>query len=257
MIMQNNPTALPTWASASHRRRALSLALALLIPVAAFADGVSENFDGVTAPALPQGWSATSAAGALSDLPWATRDVGYYNDSAPNAVWIDDFNDYADASLVSPTYDVPATGTTTVTFHHSFTLWAPEDSDLDNGVFNGGVFEISVNGAPFQDIVAAGGQFLMHGYNATLDPSFDNPLAAPPTLDRGVWGGDSGGFVTTKLTLPAGAAGSAVRFRWRLGTAQGGSSHQGNSGWWIDDFSCDQCSTQANDVIFKDGFDGS
>ena len=150
--------------------------------------------------------SARGLLGALSDVPWATRDVGYYNDSAPNAVWIDEFNDYADVSLVSPTYDVPAGSTATVTFHHSYTLWAPEDSELANGVFNGGVFEISVGGAPFQDVAAAGGQFTMHGYDATLDPSFDNPLAAPPALARRVWGGDSQGFVTTKVTLPAAAS---------------------------------------------------
>jgi hypothetical protein len=235
-----------------------ALALALLLPAAAIAAGVSENFDGVSAPALPSGWSATVATGALSDVPWATRDAGYYHGtSAPNAVWIDEFNDYADISLVSPTWYLPATGTATVTFHHSYTLWAPDDSDLANGVFNGGVFEISFNGAPFQDVLAAGGAFVTHGYNATLDPSFANPIAPPPTLNRAVWGSDSGGFVTTKVTLPASAAGKSVQFRWRLGTAQGGSSHDGRSGWWIDDFECDQCSTQLNDIIFEDGFDGS
>lgn len=235
-----------------------TLALALALPVAAIAAGISENFDGVGAPALPSGWSASTSVGALSDVPWATRDAGYYNGtSAPNAVWIDEFNDYADISLVSPTYYLPGTGTTTVTFHHSYTLWAPDDSDLANGVFNGGVFEISVDGAPFQDILAAGGAFVTHGYNATLDPSFANPLASPPTLNRSVWGDDSGGFVTTKVTLPASAAGGSVQFRWRLGTAQGGSSHDGRSGWWIDDFACDQCGTQATDVIFQDGFDGN
>jgi len=240
----------------SVRGRAMMLALAIAVPAVAFADGVSENFDGVAAPALPQGWTASNAAGAPSTLPWATRDTGYYN-SMPNAVWIDEANDYADASLVSPTWYLPGSGSTTVTFHHSYTLWAPGDSDLDNGVFNGAVFEISINGAPFQDIIAAGGSFLAHGYDATLDPSFDNPLAAPPLLNRAVWGGDSGGFVTTRVTLPAAAAGGSVQFRWRMGTAQGGSSHDGRSGWWIDDFSCDQCSTQVEDVIFQDGFDGS
>jgi len=249
MIMQNTKNA--RFASLG-----ATLALALAMPAAAIAAGVSENFDGVTAPALPSGWSAPIATGALSDVPWATRDIGY-NESVPNAVWLDEFNDYADISLVSPSYSLPASGSTSVTFHHSYVLWAPDDSDLDNGAFNGGVFEISINGAPFQDIVDAGGTFVEHGYNATLDPSFDNPLAAPPTLNRSVWSGDSDGFVTTRVTLPASAAGGSVQFRWRLGTAQGGSSHDGRSGWWIDDFACDQCIAQANDVIFKDGFDGN
>jgi hypothetical protein len=236
----------------------ITLAFAAACPLVATAgtSGVSENFDGATPPALPAGWTTSIATGAASDLPWATVAVGYAS-SAPNAVWIDDVNDYADISLVSPSYNLPAASAATITFHHSYTLWSPDPSANANGVFNGGVFEISLNGGAFQDILASGGSFGTGGYNVELDPAFDNPLAQPPTLNRAVFGGASADFVTTTVTLPATASASTVRFRWRLGTEGGGRSFETHSGWWVDDFSCDECTAAPADEIFKDGFDGA
>ena len=235
------------------RRSMLGVAL-LALPLAAAA-AVSENFEEVTPPALPDGWTAAIATGAASDRPWASVAVGYAN-SPSNVAWIDDVDDYADISLVSPTYSLPASGTATITFHHSYVLWAPDQSDLDHGAFNGGVLEVSINGAPFQDLLTAGGTFSDGNYDATLDPSFDSPLAQPPLLDRPVWSGRSADFVATTATLPATANGGTIQLRWRLGTEGGGRSHDTHSGWWIDDFDCDQCTPAADDTIFKDGFDG-
>jgi len=238
------------------RQSFFALALAAL-PLAAFAGGgVSENFDEVTPPALPDGWSTHIATGKASDLPWATVAVGYAN-SAPNAVWLDDVDDYADISLVSPTYSVPAGGGATISFQQSYVLWAPDASALANGVFSGGALEISINGGAFQDLVTAGGAFTAGGYNVALDPSFDNPLAQPPLLARNVWGGNSGAFVQTTATLPSAASGGTVQLRWRLGTEGGGRSHDQYSGWFIDDFSCETCQPAVNDTIFADGFDGT
>jgi len=41
--------------------------------------------------------------------------------------------------------------------------------------FDGGVLEISINGGPFQDILAAGGAFLAGGYNRMISTGFSNP----------------------------------------------------------------------------------
>ncbi|MEP7044749.1 MAG: hypothetical protein ABI843_16905 [Dokdonella sp.] len=224
--------------------------------VAAAGSGVSENFDEVTPPALPAGWSTHIATGKASDLPWATVAVGYAN-SAPNAAWLNDVDDYADISLVSPIFTLPSGGSTTISFHHSYVLWAPDNSVLANGVYSGGVLEVSINAGAFQDLVAAGGSFSAGGYNVALDPTFDNPLAQPPALNRSVWGGDSAQFVATTATLPSVAAGGTVQLRWRLGTEGSGSSHDQYSGWYIDDFTCDVCELVLSDTIFKDGFDGT
>jgi hypothetical protein len=83
--------------------------------------------------------------------------------------------------------------------------------NLESG-FDGGALEISINGRAFQDIVAAGGGFASGGYNATLPADPDNPLSG-----RRVWTGNSGGFITTIVNLPAGASGQMVQFRWRTG----------------------------------------
>ncbi len=224
------------------------LAIATLVPLSASA-AVSENFDSVTAPALPSGWSATVAAGAASSIPFHTR-ASSYAASQPNAVWVDDVDDYADLRLTSPAFQATS-ATTTFSFKQSYTLWAPDASALANGVFNGAILEVSINGATFTEVGAAGGTI---AYNATLDPGFDNPLAPAAPLSRSVWGGDSGGFTTASGSVPA-AVGNTIRFRWRLGTEGGGRSFDTHSGWWIDDFTCDCSAGAVVDEIFANGFD--
>ena len=154
---------------------ALTAAIALM-PCVATA-GATENFDGVIPPALPSGWTAGVASGGASDIPFHTR-AGYAS-SAPNAVSVDDVNDYADIALTSPSFTVNSVGST-FSFKHAYTLWAPDSSPLAAGAFNGTVLEIAVSFGPFTDFVAAGGTFTAGGYNATLDPGFDNPLAQSP-----------------------------------------------------------------------------
>lgn len=229
-----------------HATRAL--VVSALIPLAASA-AVTENFDGVTAPALPAGWSATVASGAASSMPFRTR-ASSYAASQPNAVFVDDVNDDADLRLTSPAFQATS-ATTTFSFKQSYTLWAPDASALANGVFNGAILEVSINGGAFTEVTATGGTI---AYNATLDPGFDNPLAPVAPADRAVWGGDSGGFVTTSGSVPA-AVGNTLQFRWRLGTEGGGRSFDTHSGWWIDDFSCDCSAGAVVDAIFANGFD--
>ena len=213
---------------------------------------IGQNFDGVTAPALPLGWS-TTVTGAPSTAPWITRAVSY-NDTGPNAAFLDDANDYADASLTSKIYNVTSVDIPYVVFRHSFVLWSPDPSNLNNGAFNGGVFEISINGGPFVDLVTAGGSFYTGGYNAHLDPGFENPIDQPPS-GRAVWSGDSGGFITTTAIIPASASGKPVQFRWRLGTSGGSRSYDTHSGWWVDTLETQALAT-VSDYIFVDGFEG-
>ena len=86
--------------------------------------------------------------------------------------------------------------------------------------YDGGVLEIKIGNGAFTDIILAGGSFAMGGYNLVLDNSVpDNPLGA-----RRAWSGNSGGFITTLVNLPASAAGQNVQLQWRLGTDNGNSS---------------------------------
>ena len=64
--------------------------------------------------------------------------------------------------------------------------------------FDGGVLEVSFDGGnTFQDILAAGGSFVMGGYNRTIATDRGSPLAG-----RQAWSGDSEGFITTVVNLP-------------------------------------------------------
>jgi hypothetical protein len=210
---------------------------------------IGQNFDAVTAPALPPGWTTTTTIAAPATLPWATRAVGY-TDTGPNAAYLDDANDYADISLVSPTYNVTSTDIAYVTFRHSFVLWTP---DGNTGSYNGGVLEVAVNGGAFTDLVTAGGVFYGGGYNAHLDSTAENPIDQPAS-GRAVWSGDSGGFITTTAILPPAASGGTVQFRWRLGTEGGSRSYDTHSGWWVDSLETQALAT-ISDFIFTDGFE--
>jgi len=110
-----------------------------------------------------------------------------------------------------------------LTFRHNFNLEASsEDPNLG---FDGGVLEISTDGGnTFQDILAAGGSFVMGGYNRTISTVRGSPIAG-----RQAWSGNSEGFITTVVNLPFIFAGNS-RLRWRMASDTSGSSE----GWRVD-----------------------
>jgi hypothetical protein len=174
-----------------------------------------QNFDGVAAPALPAGWTAVNALGPAP--LWVTSSTGASPaaDSAPNGAFVDDPSVRSDKILTAPSLAV-RTASAQLVFRHSYAL---ENS------FDGGVLEVSKDGGAFQDILAAGGSFDARGYNGTVSASFQNPLAG-----RAAWTGNSNGFVTTVVNLPASAAGHNLTFRWRMGS----DITVGSTGWRID-----------------------
>jgi uncharacterized repeat protein (TIGR02543 family) len=175
----------------------------------------SQTFDGVAAPTLPAGWTAANAVGPAP--LWVASNTGASPaaDSAPNGAFVDDPNVRSDKILTGPTLAV-RTASAQLVFRHSYAL--------ENG-FDGGALEVSKDGSAFQDIVAAGGSFEARGYNGTVSPAFQNPLAG-----RAAWTGSSNGFVTTVVNLPASAAGHSLTFRWRMGS----DITVGSTGWRID-----------------------
>lgn len=179
----------------------LLTAFSIFVTTGIFAQPCSENFDGVTAPALPASWIATTATTCTGSLAWTT--VNTTSDSPPNSVFTnnpgcisDEWLDTRQIPIVSPTAQI--------TFRRS--------NILENN-FDGLVLEISIGGGPFQDIIAAGGSFVTGGYNGTISVNFGSPIAGRPA-----WTGNSGGFVTTTVNLPASANGQTVVFRFRRAT---------------------------------------
>ena len=104
------------------------------------------------------------------------------------------------------------------TFVHNFNL---------ESTFDGGVLEIAIGAGAFTDIVTAGGSFVTGGYNRTISTSFLSPIAG-----RMAWSGNSAGYITTMVNLPAAAAGLNVKLRFRV--ASDCSAGVGGVGWRID-----------------------
>src|SRR2546427_7366373 len=198
-----------------------------------------ENFDGVTAPNLPAGWTATqvtpSPTPTITPTPtptpptplWVTSNSGSPTpvaDSSPNAAFTQDPPNVVDNRLDSPSILI-TTATAQLTFRNNYDL---EYGDLSGAAFDGAVLEISISGisgGAFTDIITAGGSFVTGGYNKTISNGFGNPIAG-----RAAWSGSSNGFISTIVNLPASAAGHTIVLRWRMGSDQDTSG----AGWRID-----------------------
>jgi serine protease AprX len=183
----------------------------------------TENFDGVTPPALPPDWLATNAQGPPP--LWVSSDSGVPMppaDTPPNAAFIDDPAVASDKLLDSFSFGFFEGGPARLTFRQNFNFEASsEDPNLG---FDGGVLEMSTDGGnTFQDILAVGGSFAMGGYNRTISNDRGSPIAG-----RQAWSGSSEGFITTMVDLPV--IQIPGKLRWRMASDTNGS----NEGWRVD-----------------------
>lgn len=176
----------------------------------------SENFDGVTAPAIPANWTV---AAVQNGTPFVTTTNNA--NSSPNAIYaLDPTTVGGGTNLTSPS--IPVTiAAAVLSFRNRY--------DTENG-WDGGVLEISINGGAFQDIITAGGSFIENGYNGTLGANGTNN----PLNGRSAWTGNSNGYLTTKVRLPAAAAGQNVQLRFRFGADDNTTGAGPNPGWYID-----------------------
>jgi hypothetical protein len=178
---------------------------------------IFENFDVVTPPALPPGWTAINVIDP-DGIFWQTSNSGDPTppaESPPNAAWINDPDAISDKYLYSPPTSIEPLSSADLHFSNNYAL---QDG------FDGGVLEISVDAGPFQDILTAGGSFSRGGYNGTISSCCGNPLAG-----RQAWTGNSGGFIDTDVDL-TGFGGHTIAFRWRMGS----DSSASGQGWRID-----------------------
>lgn len=184
----------------------------------------TENFDEVTAPALPSGWTTTVSSGLAN---WVTS-TNFF-DSTPNAAFADEPPAPGVEELISPSIPI-ATPSAQLAFRNRYNTEV--NPALATTTFDGGVLEIKIGTNDFVDILAAGGSFGAGGYNRTITPGTNenNPLAG-----RQAWGGNSGGFITSIVNLPPAAAGQFVVLKWRF--ALDTANYYGGSGWYIDTIS--------------------
>jgi uncharacterized repeat protein (TIGR01451 family) len=183
---------------------------------------LTQNFDAVTAPALPSDWTTMASNGVSS---WVSSTNA--RASSPNAMFADEPPTLGAEDLLSPLVPIVTTNAQ-LTFRNNFNTEAdPIDGTL---AYDGGLLEIQIGTNDFADILDAGGTFASGGYSRTIstETNTDNPFKG-----RKVWGGNSGGFITTVVNLPASAAGQTIQLRWRFALDSG--NFYGGMGWYIDD----------------------
>jgi hypothetical protein len=169
---------------------------------------------------LPSGWT-TTATGAQAAWRVSTATT----DTAPNAAFVTDASNIGLSELITPSFLIVSTSAQLV-FRNNYNLDA--DKRRATIAYDGGVLEIKVGTGQFTDILAAGGSFVDGGYSRTISSAYGNPLGG-----RQAWSGTSGGYVTTRVNLPASAAGQSIALKWRCGTDNSTSG----AGWYIDTIS--------------------
>jgi DNA/RNA endonuclease G (NUC1) len=200
---------------------------------------LTQDFDEVTAPALPAGWS-TSASGAQSN--WVTSTT--QSDTSPNAAFSPDPGIIGVNELDTPSIPI-VSSSAILTFVHNYSLAA--DASNPSVGLDGGVLEIKMGGGSYTDIVAAGGSMVSGGYNATIISTNGNLLAG-----RQAWSGNSGDFITTVVNVPAAAAGQNVQFRWLCGAGSvptNALAYSGAMAVWGFDASTPTADTVATNVV--------
>ena len=210
-------------------RAAFAAALPVLLAFTAARAEFAENFDGVVAPALPASWTT-----AQFGFTWTTTTTN--PDTPPNCATATTLDHVSEAYLDSPLIQVGLT-THLVRFRHRFQLEAAAvNGDGDPVGYDGGVLEIAIGGADYQDILTAGGVFLEGGYTRTMSNQSSSLIGG-----RQAWSGDSGGYIATTIRLPPSTLNSTIRLRFRLSA----DVTNGGGVWAIDSIdTADECVSQ-------------
>ncbi len=199
---------------------------------------LSENFDGVTAPTLPTGWTSTQTSG--TGITWTTTTTT--PSSGTNAAFGNDPATVNAAALSSPPVMITSSDSQ-LTFKNKY---------ITESGFDGTVLEYSTDGGMvWTDVVTGGGSFVTGGYNAAISTAFMNPIGG-----RMAWTGTSaGGYIDTVVNLPASLNGQSVSFRWLTASDNSVAA----TGQWVDDVQvfgarvCDAVSVKSRADFDGDG----
>jgi hypothetical protein len=181
---------------------------------------LSENFDGVTAPALPAGWSSTTFSGASN--PWRTSTT--YAASGPNAAFCADIVSISGNRLQSPSIVVPAaTDLVDVTFDITHNL----ELNTERRAYDGALLRVEVNNGMTVQTKFAG------AFASLFDPFYPwqvdryNSSSDQPIQDLACWSSNTTpNFNSVHLQFP-GLAGTTIRLFFDVGTDNGVGSATG------------------------------
>lgn len=166
--------------------------------------GSTQNFDGITAPALPASWENIQLIG--SDINWTTSTTT--PNSAPNHAFANNPDTLNDAVLLA------GAQITSAAAQLSFKNWYHTEH-----LFDGVVVEYSTDGNTWTDVCpscaticpGASCPFVSGGYDTTILTGFSNPLGG-----RRAWSGTVGAYRDTVINLPAALNGQIISLRWRM-----------------------------------------
>jgi hypothetical protein len=186
-----------------------------------------ENFDGVTAPALPPGFVASNPT--LGDgVMWVTETTT--PDAGPNDAYVPDQDGVSDKVLDSRNITINS-ASAVLTFRNNYnTEYDPPPAET---FWDGGVLEVSspnIAGGAFTDVTdpAVGGTITAGDYTGEIDGTAGNPLAG-----RRAWCGNSGGYINTAINLGSNVNGQTIKLRFRMGSDEAAS----RPGWRVDTIS--------------------
>ena len=174
---------------------------------------LSENFDGVTAPALPAGWSTTIFGGASN--PWKTSTT--FSASAPNAAFCADIGTAVSGNrLQSPSIVVPAgTDLVDVTFSVTHNL----EFLSERRAFDGALLRVEINNGVTTTTKLAGAfASLFEPFYPWQIERYGNGVTGQPIHDLSCWSSNvTPAFNTVHLQFP-GLGGTTIRLFFDLGT---------------------------------------
>jgi hypothetical protein len=192
------------------------------------------NFDENKETSATEDVETTTTVWTMTHMPKLMADVWSRTGDAANHVWhADDVGVSSDEALVSPDLKV-GTDPFTISFRHRYSF---ELASLIPGLpgtqpIDGGVLEISVEGADWQDIT----QYATFTYPSTIAASVLGTANTNVLAGRRAWAGASTGyannqFAMVNLDLGTKVASKTVKVRFRVGTDDG----TGAPGWDVDD----------------------
>ena len=164
-------------------------------------------------------WQSLSSDGRL--FPFSIRNATWHGpaSAAPGAT-----------DLVTPIIKVAATGDFVVSFEHFYFFESSEDTEGVLRHWDGGVIEVSVDGAAWRDVVDFGAT-LSQPYNGAVD-TFNDVLADRQAYTQTRDLNDLN-MSANSVTFPEGLVnGQNIRLRFRIGT----DANTSDFGWMIDNF---------------------
>jgi hypothetical protein len=181
----------------------------------------TQDFNSVTLPGVPEGWTTACVGCQAGDPPWQTFNGG--GTVVNGKAMARPKNHVTDNRLESAPFIYP-TGAG-LYFEHSWKFAWTLQSRPD-----GGVVEIQIGTGAWTDIITAGGSF------TGISGFYSGPISSPsnPLHNRQAFMVGNGDFFITTIALPASGVGETVRVRWRLGTDNNGAGDDGTTFWTID-----------------------